>query len=120
MDESELQALNQMTTPQLLELMKKISDSVDYVYNGHSYSYYDVPREHWIVLKERILRKFPRWRRRLTGGFVLGEDIFIDKQRTRGRDKLIVHEIGHTLGYGHTWKPTIMNPTWLLRWFNRF
>lgn len=31
-------------------------------------------------------------------------------------DRMIWHEIGHIKGRGHTWKPTLMNPTWLFRW----
>ena len=30
---------------------------------------------------------------------------------------LLRHEIGHIFGYGHTWTPTIMNPTRFFRWF---
>lgn len=30
---------------------------------------------------------------------------------------LLRHEIGHILGFGHTWAPIIMNPTRFFRWF---
>lgn len=72
------------------------------------------------VLKEQ----FPNInvvRRLLTRAFTDGEVIYaLDKfhwYSSIAHDKLLEHEVGHIKGEQHTWKPTLMNPSWLFRWF---
>ena len=98
---------------------KTESDIESITFKGKTYLYYNVEKELWEKMKDAYITKRTKIRKKLTGGFVLGNQIFIDKSRKIGRRKLIIHEVGHTLGLGHTWKPTIMNPTWLFRWLNR-
>jgi|TARA_R100000479_G_C6353002_1_gene189959 hypothetical protein len=104
----------------VLSLVHKHSKLIAYMYDGKPYFYYDVPDELWKSLCDNFLKKKNSLIRLLIGGFVLRGDIYIKKGRKINRNKLILHEIGHVLGYHHTWKPTIMNPTWLFRLLNRW
>lgn len=105
---------------EMLALVHKHSKLKAYVYDDTPYYYYDVPDELWKSLCDNYLKRKNPLLRLFIGGFVLGGKIYIRKGRLRNRRKLILHEIGHVLGYQHTWKPTIMNPTWLLRWRERW
>ena len=55
------------------------------------------------------------------GGYVWVREkkIFIKESR-KDDIKLLNHERGHLRGYGHTWKPTLMFPSWIGRIFNRY
>lgn len=74
--------------------------------------------------KETISRKtgdkYSSIRRYFTRGFMTKHgtnyNIYIKDSAKIGREKLILHEIGHVLGKKHTWLPTLMNPTWVFRW----
>jgi len=103
----------------IVDFVKANSDVKWFSYEGTSFSYFDVEDEHFTQLTDILLKRYPKWRRKLTGGVMFKDTIYIKKSRTLFRKRLILHEIGHVLGYKHTWKPTIMNPTWLFRWFNR-
>lgn len=103
-----------------LLLAKTESDIKFIVFQNKSYNFYNVDDEVWKVLMKNFLSYRSDFRKKFTGGFTVYGEIFIKKSRKIGRKRLILHEIGHILGYQHTWKPTIMNPTWLFRWLNRF
>ncbi len=64
-------------------------------------------------------KKVSRLRRRLTRGFHNGYTIYVKEGIKFGEHELIQHELGHIFGYGHTWKPNLMNPVWLLRWIKK-
>lgn len=83
------------------------------------FDYYLLDDELWALAVSTYLRGYPRWRVRLTRGFALGDYVLIKQSARIGLERLIKHEIGHTLGKGHTLLPTIMNPSWLFRWFDR-
>lgn len=104
----------------IIDEVRMTSDIQFFSYQGTNFQYYDVEDELWKQLTDKLLRRYPAWRRKFTGGMMYADQIYIKKSRTLFRKRLILHEIGHVLGYQHTWKPTIMNPTWLFRWFNRW
>lgn len=64
---------------------------------------------------------YKRWRAKLIGGFALAplKEIYIRESR-RGDVKLLNHERGHLQGYGHTYFPTLMFPSWIGRILNRY
>ncbi len=64
-----------------------------------------------------LTEKYSRIRLRLTRGFIVNNTMYIRKGTRIGLAKLILHEIGHAMGKKHTWLPTVMNPTWVFRWF---
>lgn len=57
------------------------------------------------------------WKKRLLRGIRINEDVFIKDSAKIGKTVLIEHEVGHVLGFKHTWLPVTMNRTWLFRWF---
>lgn len=64
---------------------------------------------------------YKRWRAKLIGGFALPslKEIYIRESR-RDDEKLLKHERGHLRGYGHTWYPTLMFPSWIGRILNSY
>jgi len=101
-----------------------------YYYNKKVYDIqYLTDSEFWEVINTPQSKDKYSWlRRKLTRGLTrktVGEygvvhyDIYIKDSAKIGREKLILHEIGHVLRKKHTWFPTLMNPTWLFRWFKR-
>lgn len=82
------------------------------------FKYINVPDRLWSPLIDELFSGYPKWRRRLTGGFMYDGNIYIKRSRKIARKYLILHELGHKYGLYHTWLPTIMNPTWIFRWFN--
>lgn len=105
---------------ELYNKVRSTSPKEKIIFKNQTYQFYNVERKLWKEFKNEILKNRFWLRRKMTGGFVLGKEIYIDKSRKIGRKKLILHEIGHVLGYGHTWKPTLMNPTWFFRWIKKF
>ena len=104
---------------EIITLFNKTAKIEQYQYNGKVYDIYVVPRDIWSRHLVELIHGRLRLRLKLTRGIAWDNKVYIREAVGLGRDKLIIHEIGHTLGFGHTWKPTIMNPTWLFRWFNR-
>lgn len=104
---------------EIITLFNKTAKIEQFSYNGNIYDIYVIPREIWSRELVNLIHGRLRLRVRLTRGIAWGKRVYIREAVGLGRDKLIIHEVGHTLGFGHTWKPTIMNPTWLFRWFNR-
>ena len=74
-------------------------------FKGKNYTTYFVDKE---------IFPYKPWKAR---GYTVGGEIFIRKGTWIGLEKLIIHEIGHILGYDHTWYPYIMHPSWVGRWF---
>ena len=109
-----------------IEDIKRVSEFKIYYYEDEVFGYWEVPRQLWSTVTSLKLRNTPLWRRKIIRGFVVFDpnnrlstyEIYIKKGTKIGRDMLIKHEIGHVLGYEHTWYPTIMNPTWLFRWLD--
>ena len=64
---------------------------------------------------------YPLWKCKVIGGYCFPgiKQIFIRESR-RGDMKLLNHERGHLRGYKHTWYPTLMFPSWIGRFFNRY
>ena len=104
---------------EIITLFNKTAKIEQYQYNGKVYDIHVVPRDIWSRHLVELIHGRLRLRLKLTRGIAWDNKVYIREAVGLGRDKLIIHEIGHTLGFGHTWKPTIMNPTWLFRWFNR-
>jgi len=104
---------------EIITLFNKTAKIEQFSYNGNTYDIYVIPREIWSRELVNLVHGRLRIRVRLTRGIAWGKRVYIREAVGLGREKLIIHEVGHTLGFGHTWKPTIMNPTWLFRWFNR-
>ena len=104
---------------EIITLFNKTAKIEQFSYNGKIYDIYVTPREIWSRELVNLIHGRLRLRVRLTRGIAWGKRVYIREAVGLGREKLIIHEVGHTLGFGHTWKPTIMNPTWLFRWFNR-
>jgi len=104
---------------EIITLFNKTAKIEQFSYNGNTYDIYVIPREIWSRELVNLVHGRLRIRVRLTRGIAWGKRVYIREAVELGREKLIIHEVGHTLGFGHTWKPTIMNPTWLFRWFNR-
>ncbi len=87
----------------------------DYEYEGETYEIYYLAPSEW-------KNKTPGWhwlKRWLIRGMVQDDTIFI-KDTASHDHKLIKHEIGHLLGYKHTWRFYLNNPSWAGRWFNKF
>lgn len=104
---------------EIITLFNKTAKIEQFSYNGKIYDIYVIPRDIWSRELVNLVHGRLRLRVRLTRGIAWGKRVYIREAVGLGREKLIIHEVGHTLGFGHTWKPTIMNPTWLFRWFNR-
>jgi len=77
-------------------------------FQGRSYPIYFIPKDEF---------KYKPWQAR---GYVSGRTIYIREGTRIGLERLILHEIGHILGYDHTWYPFIMHPSWVGRWFWRW
>jgi len=60
------------------------------------------------------------WYKTFCRGFTMAGIIYIKEGTWLGLDRLVLHEIGHILGYEHTWLPYIMFPSWIGRWIMRF
>lgn len=103
----------------ILDLVHLHSEVETYRHKDVIYEYYNVPEELWSLLCDNFLKKRKKILRLMIGGFLLGRNIYIKANRKLGRNKLILHEIGHKEGLGHTWKPAIMNPSWAFRWFKK-
>ena len=88
-------------------------------YNGKSYMVYYYRWDQWKKAMDEV-SKHSTIRRRLTRAFTDGIYIYaLSREYWYSRiahKRLLLHEIGHILGYGHTKMPTLMNPTWLFRW----
>ena len=58
---------------------------------------------------------------KLIGGFCFPHSKEIYIRESRKLDvKLLNHERGHLRGFKHTWYPTLMFPSWVGRWINRY
>lgn len=57
------------------------------------------------------------WYKLFCRGYVARGVIHITEGKIIGKERLIVHEIGHILGYKHTWNVYLMHPSWIGRWF---
>jgi hypothetical protein len=75
-----------------------------------------------IYLRDEVFEKYMTgwWYKTFCRGFVIGDVIYIREGTWLGLDRLVIHEIGHILGYKHTWLPYIMHPSWIGRWFWKF
>ena len=88
---------------------------------------YPVKGEKVFVIPNRTLEKSMKgfgWnilKRRLTGGYCFPDSMEIYIRESRKSDiKLLNHERGHLRGYKHTWRPTLMFPSWIGRLFNSY
>ncbi|MHA2031106.1 MAG: hypothetical protein ACW99Q_17135 [Candidatus Kariarchaeaceae archaeon] len=70
------------------------------------------------LIANAFINRYSRIRLRLSRGFTKDGVIYIRKNTWVGVDKLIRHEFGHLFGFDHTWNVTLMNRSWIFRWFN--
>jgi acetyltransferase-like isoleucine patch superfamily enzyme len=87
----------------------EIKDKVVY-FKNRSYPIIFVPK------KEFRKRMHNLWYKIFGRGYTTRGVVYIRKRTWIGLEKLILHEIGHILGYGHTWRVYIMHPSWIGRW----
>lgn len=92
----------------------------EYTYQETVYEYQLLEANEFNTRMDETFPQFTWLRRRLTRGFRINQEIIIKENARIGLNRLILHEIGHLLGYKHTWKLTLMNPSWVFRWFKRF
>jgi hypothetical protein len=73
-------------------------------------------------MKRTVARWYkPKWMARFIGGYCIPSmKLIYIKESRKGDMKLLNHERGHLRGYGHTWLPTLMFPSWVGRLFNRY
>ncbi len=90
------------------------------MYQEIIYEYKLLKAKQFNVRMDETFPQFSWLRRRLTRGFRINQEIYIREDARIGLNRLILHEIGHILGYNHTWKFTLMNPSWVFRWLKRF
>ena len=103
--------------------MNKNYDFSLYAYKGDGYPIYWLTQKQWDEEMEnwRSKKPYPLWfMKKFVRGFRRGEYIYIKQGTKFGLERLILHEIGHILGYKHTWKPNLMFRSWIGRWFKRF
>jgi hypothetical protein len=93
-----------------------------YHYNGKDYTINWLTKDEWKQKMPNVCpRRYPLWFCvKFVRGFASRNEVYIKEKTKIGLERLILHEIGHLLNYNHTWKPTLMNPTWVFRWFKRF
>lgn len=73
------------------------------------------------VPKQEFREKFRRlWYYLFCRGYTIGNVIYIREGTWLGLERLVLHEIGHILGYKHTWWVNLMHPSWIGRWLMRF
>jgi len=86
-----------------------------------TYNIFHYKFDNFQKLLKHVFPKMSWVRRVLTRGFTDGIYIYVlNPKHWYGSIKyqtMVWHEIGHIKGEGHTWKPTLMNPSWLFRWF---
>lgn len=96
-----------------------------YEYDDREFVIYYLNQDAWdkkmIDWKNKKKCPYPLWfMKRFVRGFTYMGIIYIKEGTKFGLDRLILHEIGHILGYKHTWKPNLMFRSWIGRWFKRF
>jgi hypothetical protein len=57
------------------------------------FKYINVPDRLWSPLIDELFSGYPKWRRRLTGGFMYDGNIYIKRSRKISRKYLILHEL---------------------------
>jgi hypothetical protein len=73
------------------------------------------------MLKEVSKWYKPKWMTRFIGGYCTPSNLCIYiKESRKGDIKLLNHERGHLRGFGHTWYPTLMFPSWVGRILNKY
>ena len=69
------------------------------------------------LINSIFAERYSSIRLRFTRGFTAHGHIYVRKSSWLAVDTLIKHEFGHLFDLQHTWKFTLMNPTWIFRWF---
>ena len=80
-------------------------------FKGRSYPIVFVPKQEFRI---RFTEKL--WYYLFCRGYTTRGVIYIREGTWIGIEKLILHEIGHILGYDHMWCIYIMHPSWIGRW----
>lgn len=75
----------------------------------------------WFITTFFNRGRYPRWfLKKFVRGFTVNGKIVIREKIKIGLHRLVLHEVGHIIGYKHTIIPKIMFPSWIGRWFKRF
>lgn len=96
----------------------------EFEFEGQKYELYYMKPHNFEKAWKQTFKNSTWLRMKLSRGFMEGKYIYLREPDNWyygiAHRTLIIHEIGHILGYKHTLKPTIMNPYWIFRWLPMF